>query len=211
MVDASMRYHLTLARRMAQLFEEQGVFWYEEPFAPEDLDAYATLRDTVNVPLAAGENEFGVQGFRELLRAGAVDIVQPDACRCGGISEVWRVAQLAQKHGVQVATHTWSDAVAVMANAHVVSAMPNGMTVEIDRTGTPFIDQILAEPLSITDGCLQLSQAPGLGIALNEEVIARLRMADPLTVPDGSYSDMMFGQAYFPPSLPYIETGNSPA
>ena len=52
------------------------------------------------MPLAAGENEFGLQGFRELIRAGAVDIVQPDACRCGGISEVWKVGQLALEHGL---------------------------------------------------------------------------------------------------------------
>ena len=86
MVDASMRYHLALAQRMGRFLQEQQVYWYEEPFAPEDLDSYAALRGTVGVPLAAGENEFGAQGFRELIRARAVDIVQPDASRCGGIS-----------------------------------------------------------------------------------------------------------------------------
>ena len=204
-VDASMRYRLDLARRMGKFLETQRAFWYEEPFAPEDIDAYAALRGTVDVPIAAGENEFGLQGFRELIRAGAVDIVQPDACRCGGITEVRRVAELAHTHGLRVATHTWSDAVAVIANAHVVSAIPNGITVEIDRTGIPFIEELLAEPLSISDGQLQLSRAPGLGIELNREVVDRLRMSDPLTIPDGSYSDMMFGKPYFPLPSPYEE------
>ncbi len=205
MVDASMRYHLELARRMGRFLEEQRVFWYEEPFAPEDIDSYTSLRDTVGVPIAAGENEFGLQGFRELIRAKAVDIVQPDASRCGGISEVWRVAQLADEHGLQVATHTWSDAVAVIANAHVVAAAPNGITVEIDRTGTPFIEDLLVEPLSVSDGGLVLGRAPGLGIQLDHDVVDRYRMADPLTIPDGSYSDMMFGKQYLPASLPYVE------
>ena len=89
MVDASMRYHLELARRMGKFFEEQRVFWYEEPFAPEDLDSYTALCGTIGVPLAAGENEFGLQGFRELIRTGAVDIVQPDACRCGEVDIVF--------------------------------------------------------------------------------------------------------------------------
>ena len=205
MVDASMRYHLELARRMGRFFAEQGVFWYEEPFAPEDIDAYTALRGTVGVPIAGGENEFGVQGFRELIRAGAVDIVQPDASRCGGISETWRVAKMADEYGLRVATHSWSDAVAVIANAHVISAMPNGITVEVDRTGNPFIEDLLLHPLQITDGQLHLSDMSGLGIELNSEVVDRLRMPDPLTIPDGVYSDMMFGKQYFPRHLPYVE------
>ena len=205
MVDASMRYHVDLARRMGKFLEEQKVFWYEEPFAPEDIDSYMALRGTIGVPIAAGENEFGLQGFRELIRAGAVDIVQPDACRCGGISEVRRVAQLAGEHDLRVATHTWSDALAVMANAHVISSLPHGLTVEIDRTGIPFIEELLVEPLRIEEGQLQLSQAPGLGLELDFNVVEGLRMEDPLQIPDGSYSDMMFGRDYLPPSLPYVE------
>jgi len=205
MVDASMRYHPDLARRMGRFFAQQGVFWYEEPFAPEDLAAYAALAGTVDLPVTAGENEFGVQGFRELIGSGGVDIVQPDASRSGGITEAWRVAGLAREHGLRVATHSWCDAVAVVANAHVVAAAPNGLTVEIDQTGNPFITDLLVEPLRVTDGHLHLSDAPGLGIELDPHVVDRYRMTDPLTIPDGVYSDMMFGQAYFPPSLPYVE------
>lgn len=205
MADASMRYQLELARRIGRFLDEQKVFWFEEPFAPEDIDSYAALRGTVEVPLAGGENEFGLQGFREMIRAGALDIVQPDASRCGGITETWRIGQMAHDHGLRVATHSWSDAVAVVANAHVVSSIPNGITVEVDRTGNPFIEDLLAERLHIRDGHLQLSNAPGLGIELNDDVVGRFRMTDPLNLPDGSYSDMMFGKAYLPPSLPYEE------
>lgn len=204
-VDASMRYNLDLARRMGKFFKEQNVFWYEEPFAPEDIDSYTALRGTVGLPISAGENEFGLQGFQELVRARAIDIVQPDASRCGGISEVYRIATLANKNSLRVATHTWSDAIAVTANAHVVSSIPNGITVEIDRTGNPFIEDLLVEPLSISNGQLQLSQAPGLGIELNLDVVDQLRLPDPLNLPDGSYSDMMFGVPYFPNPPAYKE------
>jgi L-alanine-DL-glutamate epimerase-like enolase superfamily enzyme len=206
MVDASMRYHLELARRMGRFLKGQNVFWFEEPFAPEDIDSYSALRPTVDVPIAAGENEFGVQGFRELIRAGAVDIVQPDASRCGGLSEVWRVAQLAQEHGLGVATHSWSDAVAIIANAHVIAAAPNGITVEVDGTGNPFVEELLTEKLRIREGRLQLDDAPGLGIELQDEVVERYRMPDPLQVPKGCYSDMMFGREYLPPACPYEES-----
>ncbi len=205
-VDASMRYHLELARRMGDFLAEQRVFWYEEPFAPENIDDFTTLRGTVGVPLAAGENEFGLQGFRELIRAGAVDIVQPDACRCGGISEVWKVAKLAAEHRLRFATHSWSDAVAIVANAHVVGAMPNGLTVEVDRMNNPFVDELLVRPLEVVDGEIALGDRPGLGIDLNEETIERCRLDDPLHIPDGVYSDMMFGKANLPRALPYLES-----
>ena len=134
------------------------------------------MRRRLKVPLAAGENEFGVQGFRELLRAGAIDIVQADACRTGGISEVLRIAKMARELDLVVAPHTWSDAVAVTANAHVVAALDNGLTVEVDQTGNPFIEELLTEPLAIRDGYLQLSNQPGLGIELNDVAVRRLRI-----------------------------------
>lgn len=204
-IDASMRYHPDLARRMGKFFAQQGVFWYEEPFAPENIDAFVALHREVEIPLAAGENEFGLQGFRELIRAGAVDIVQPDASRCGGISEVWKVAKLAQEYSMRFVTHSWSDAVAIIANAQVVSAMPNGISVEIDQMNNPFVNDLLDEPLSITEGLLKLSDAPGLGISLNTDVVERLRMTDPLCMPDGVFSDMMFGKDNIPDVLPYLE------
>ena len=133
--------------------------------------------------------------------------MQPDCSRCGGISEVWRVAQEAAADGVRVATHTWSDAVTVVANAHVIAAMPNGITVEVDQTGNPFIERLLVEPLSIVDGRLQLSDAPGLGITLDEAVVEEFRMPDPLEIPLGNYSDMAFGAEYYTPAGPYQEQG----
>jgi len=203
MADASMRYDPATARSMADYLASMEVFWLEEPFQPEDLDAYAALREASPVPLAAGENEFGLQGFRELVRARAVDILQPDAGRCGGITEVLRVARLAEREGLRIATHTWSDAVTLIANAHVVSSTPCGLTVEVDRTGNPFIDELTEEPPAVRDGRLRLTDEPGLGIRLNRETVDRYRMEDPLRIPDGAYSDMVFGSAFHAPAEPY--------
>lgn len=203
--DASMRYHVELARRIGRMLADQKVFWFEEPFAPEDIAAYAELRGTVGVPIAAGENEFGAQGFAELIERKAVDIVQPDASRCGGITEVLRVAELAAQAGLKVAPHSWSDAIAILANAHVVASLPHGLTVEIDQTGNPFVEELLTEPLHIVDGQVQLSERPGLGIELDWKVVERMRMPDPLSLPDGSYSDMVFGPDWNRPFGPYVE------
>ena len=204
-VDASMRYHFELACRMGSFLKEQKIFWYEEPFAPEDIDSYVALRQIVDVPVAGGENEFGLQGFREMIRAKALDIVQPDTSRCGGISEAWKIAEMAKESGLGVATHSWNDAVAIMANAHVVSAMSNGITVEVDQMSNPFVNDLLVKPLQIENGELQLNHASGLGIELDWKVVNEFRLDDPLVIPDGVYSDMMFGKSYFPEPIGYKE------
>lgn len=204
LVDGSMRYNDQTAREMAAQLETHSAFWFEEPFEPENLEAFTSLRRDVQVPLAAGENEFGLQGFQELIRNQAVDIVQPDASRCGGITEVKRVADAAQAAGLRVATHSWSDALAIVANAHVISNAPNGITVEVDQTGNPLVEQLLNEPLDITDGQLALSDAPGLGVSLNQAVIESHRLSDPFNLANGSYSDMVFGPDFYRPAGPYV-------
>ena len=203
LVDGSHRYTLEMAEKIGRVLEKERVFWFEEPFPPEEIDSYVALRPKLTIPLAAGENDFGVQGFREMLRAGALGVAQPDACRAGGISECVRVARMAAESGVGIGTHTWSDAVALMANAHFVAAMPNGLTVEVDQTGNPFIEEILTEPLQIIDGLLHLPKAPGLGIELNEAALQRLTLPPGCTIPDGNYSDLIFGREYFTTAPPY--------
>lgn len=203
LVDGSHRYEVDEARQLATDLVPLGVGWFEEPFPPEELAKYVSLRSDCPLPLAAGENEFGLQGFSELARAGAVDIMQADASRTGGISEVSRVARLAASLGLRLAPHTWSDAVAIIANAHAVAAAPTGFTVEVDRTGNPFVDQLLTEPISVTDGRLQLSDRPGLGITLDEGTMARFALSSSGGLPDGNYSDLVFGaSALGAPSTP---------
>jgi L-alanine-DL-glutamate epimerase-like enolase superfamily enzyme len=202
-VDGSHRFTLESAERMGKFLAAQKVFWFEEPFPPEDIDNYVALRPRLSIPLAAGENDFGVQGFRELLRAKALDIVQPDASRAGGITESMHIGRMAGQVGVRVAPHTWSDAVALIANAHVVAALPNSVTVEIDQTGNPFIEDLLEEPLRIKDGLLYLSDEPGLGVKLNRETVKRLAMGPDQMIPEGNYSDLIFGAEYWSVPPPY--------
>jgi L-alanine-DL-glutamate epimerase-like enolase superfamily enzyme len=203
MCDAGMRLDVATAQRIGKVLEEENVFWFEEPFEPEDLASYRALHGTLKTRIAAGENEFGVQGFRDLIEPPSVDIVQPDVARCGGISEAHKIAAMASARNIGVATHTWSDAIAVVANAHVVAACPTGITVEVDQTGNPFIEELLATPLPIQSGVLHLGEKPGLSIELDEATLQKYRMADPLRVPAGRYSDMVFGAEYFSPASAY--------
>jgi D-galactarolactone cycloisomerase len=202
-VDGSHRYSLERAEWMGNELASRSVYWFEEPFPPEEIDAYVALRPKIEVPLAAGENDFGVQGFREMIRAGALDVVQPDACRAGGITECVQIGRMANEAGLGVATHTWSDAVALVANAHLVASLPNGLTVEVDQTGSPFIEELLAEPLRIDDGKLVLGDAPGLGIELDDVVVSQLAESYGESMKDGNYSDLIFGKEYYTVAAPF--------
>ena len=193
MVDGNARYSLDGASRMIPRFREAHIFWLEEPFPPEDPDSFREFRRSLSwVPLAAGENEFGEQGFRELIDPEIVQIVQPDCCRCGGLTPALRIAERAKAKGLQVAPHTWSDAVALVANMHLVAATPHALTVEVDRTGNPFIDDLLTEPLQFEEGTIAVPDGPGLGIELNEEVVGRYAVPRDRPIAPGNYSDMVF-------------------
>jgi L-alanine-DL-glutamate epimerase-like enolase superfamily enzyme len=202
MIEGNARYSLDQARRIAETYRENDVYWFEEPFPPEDVDSYLALRPNLGLPLAAGENEFGLQGFRELVDQGMVDILQPDCSRCGGITACHRIGLMGAEHGLRVATHGWSDAIAVAANMHVIASLPTGLTVEIDRTSNGLVDELLAEPLRVVDGEVAVPQRPGLGIELNPESIEWFTLPDG-TLPDGNYSDMIFGSRFYAPAGAY--------
>jgi D-galactarolactone cycloisomerase len=187
---------------MATKYREKGVYWFEEPFPPEDVDNYLALRPNLNLPLAAGENEFGLQGFRELVDRHTVDILQPDCSRAGGLTECRRIGLMAAEHGLRVATHGWSDAVAVAANMHLIASLPTGLTVEIDRTGNGLVDRLLTEPFRMLNGEVEIPQGPGLGIELDSSVVESFRLPDG-NVPDGNYSDLVFGREFYTPADPY--------
>lgn len=203
MADANARYSLEQAQQMVPHLQALGVFWLEEPFLPEDVQNYLKFHPSASISLAAGENEFGLQGFRELIEQRLVDIVQPDCSRAGGITECRRIGQLAQTHGLRVATHTWSDAVALVANMHLIASLDNGLTVEIDQTGNGLIDQLLSEPLQLVDGEVMLPSSPGLGIELDENAVERYAVPKGAAVSRGNYSDMVFGRTFYQPAVAY--------
>ena len=98
MIDAGLGYvaDAATAIRVARELEQLGVYWLEEPFEPDEYEAYAELADAVDITVAAGEQDATRWGFRELIERGHVDLIQPDVTRCGGITEMLRIAALAR-------------------------------------------------------------------------------------------------------------------
>jgi len=184
MVDTNHAYGRAEALRLGRALDEYDLRWYEEPVVPEDLRGYAELRSKLATPIAGGENEHTLYGFRELLAANAVDIAQPDVGSCGGITAMRHIAALAQSHGVQVNPHVWGSAIAQAASLQVIAALPNAHhsihaqepILEFDRSSHPFREQLVAEPVRQVGGWVEVPTRPGLGVEVDRATLDRYRV-----------------------------------
>ena len=124
MADANHAYDAKEAIRVGRVLEQAGAYWFEEPVSPEDVDGYVEVKAALDLAIAGGEAEFTRWGFRELLRRRAVDIVQPDTCSAGGLTECKRIMALASAFGVQYTPHVWGSAVGLTASLHLAATVP---------------------------------------------------------------------------------------
>lgn len=173
MVDLNAGYDLLAAREAVRRWAEFDLLWIEEPLHPEHLDAMAALRAHSPVPLAAGENEFRLHGFKALLEAGAVDVAMPDIGRCGGLWEARAVCFLADAWGIPVSPHNFSSGVLLAATLHLMAAAPGTRLLEMDTSGNAVYEELLREPLAFADGRLAVPGLPGLGVHLPPETLER--------------------------------------
>jgi L-alanine-DL-glutamate epimerase-like enolase superfamily enzyme len=179
LIDAGLGYgsDAKTAIRVAEQLEELGVFWLEEPFEPDEYEAYAELADAVDIRVAAGEQDTTRWGFRELIERGHVDLVQPDVTRCGGITELLRIAELAGDHGVETVPHAWKSGIIKAASLHVNAVLPDALFQEYCIAETPINTTLTRERLPIdAEGFVAVPSGPGLGVELDEDVVARYRV-----------------------------------
>jgi len=185
MVDANHAYSPATAIAMGRELEALGVYWFEEPVIPEDLEGYLEVKAALDLPIAGGECEFTRYGFRELISRRAVDIVQPDSCRAGGLSEVKKIATLASTWGIPCIPHVWGTPIAMAAALHLLATLPDlpgcrtplpfhqAPVLEFDRTPHPIRDELAEEPLLAENGWVQVPTSPGLGVKVRREAIER--------------------------------------
>ena len=161
------------ALRTAQMLAGYDVAWFEEPLKPDALQDYVSLRRAAPVPIAGGEVLTRRQSFQPWLQAGALDIVQPDVTKVGGITESRRIAWMAEEHGVRFIPHGWNTAVGLAADLQLASAFPETDLVEY-ITGSPYVDEIAAGGWELDeDGMLIIPDGPGLGLALDLDGVAK--------------------------------------
>ena len=173
MTDANQGYTLDVALEAADAFTDSGVFWLEEPLFAEDIAGHALLREKTGVPIAVGENLHMCSAFENFVIRGAVDFLQPDVARVGGITEIKKIAALAAAQKVPISFHTWGDAVALAASVHLSAAMPECTIMELDCTYNPLREELLLEAFQVENGFLIAPDKPGLGVELNQQALQR--------------------------------------
>jgi len=175
MLDANSGYDAPTAIIVGQQAERLGMYWLEEPVAPDDLPGYRRIRAAIrSVRLAAGEGEFTVAGFRPFAEEGLLDVMQPDIARAGGFTGCRRVAALAGTYNIAVAPHTGaSGPICIAASLHFAAATPGFLTFEHMYIYNP-LHEMLAQPLPQPKaGVIAVPDAPGIGVELNDAVVQR--------------------------------------
>ncbi len=161
------------ALNTSQMLAEYGVGWFEEALPPDDIENYRRLRDHSPVPIATGEVLVRRREFMPWIEGGAVDILQPDTTKCGGLSEARRIAWSAADHGVQVVSHGWNTALGLAADLQLASAMPVANYVEY-ITPSPYIDDLSGNAFRLdSDGLLSIPELPGIGVEPDPDALAR--------------------------------------
>ena len=183
LMDANHAYGVADAIALGRAVADLGLVWFEEPVAPEDRDGYAEVRRALTMPIAGGENEHTLYGFRDLLAARGVDIVQPDLASCGGFTAAKHIVALAQANGLRVNPHVWGTGVAQAASVQLIAALPVAHhalrpvepMLEYDCSDHPFRTTLVSHPTLCERGAVAVPSRPGIGVDVDREALRRYR------------------------------------
>ena len=183
MIDTNHAYGRSEALLLGKQLEDYRLRWYEEPVVPEDLNGYSELKSKLNIPIAGGENEHTLFGFKSLFESNAVDIAQPDIGSCGGITGAKQIINLAHSFGVEVNPHVWGSAIAQAASIQVIASIPvthfsifaREPILEYDQSSHPFRRELLTSPIELVNGMINVPKGKGLGIDINLNTIKKYK------------------------------------
>jgi L-alanine-DL-glutamate epimerase-like enolase superfamily enzyme len=175
LADANIAYSLDDARQALPAMEELDVGWLEEPFPPHDHRSYEIAAGLSRVPLAAGENHYTRFEFNRVIEDGAITILQPDLSKTGGITEALRIAAMASAYKFRIHPHTSMTGLNMAASIHFLAAIDNGGYFEGDVSrNNHFRDKLTPAPYAVgADGCVLPLDAPGIGLDVDEDFLAR--------------------------------------
>jgi L-alanine-DL-glutamate epimerase-like enolase superfamily enzyme len=161
------------ALETAKMLRDYDIVWFEEALPPDDLEGFIELRRNAPLPITTGEVLTRRQSFRPFIERGAVDIIQPDATKCGGMTESMRIAWMAYDHNVLWVPHGWNTAIGLAADLHLSAAVPVARYVEY-LTPCVYLDELITEPFyPDAEGFLNIPDRPGLGIELNRDALKK--------------------------------------
>ncbi len=171
LIDAHGNYNVPTAVRLAKRLAPYNLTWFEEPVPPESYRALKQVRQEVNVPICVGERLYTRYDFVPIFEEGLADYVMPDVVWTGGISELRKIAAMAEAYYIPISPHNAMGPIQIVAGAHVMMTVPNFYRLEFSLAALESYNACINPPLDIRSGTLYLSNRPGLGIELNEEYI----------------------------------------
>jgi len=179
MVDSNHAYTFREAVELSRKIEKYDIKWFEEPISPEFYEQYNELRQKTTIPIAGGECEYLRFGFNQLIKNKSVDILQPDICASGGLTEAKRIATLASTNGIDLIPHTWGTSIGLHVALHFIAnleSVPGRMyqpdfLIEFDQTENGLRDRLSFPKLEMKDGYLEVPNKPGLGIDIDETIL----------------------------------------
>jgi L-alanine-DL-glutamate epimerase-like enolase superfamily enzyme len=162
---------LPSAITLAKAVEPLRLMWLEEPLPAENLDALAQVRASTSTVICTGENHYTRYHFMEMLERKAVDVIMPDLAKAGGIAEGKRIAEIAEASYIPMAPHNVSSPLGMMAACHVLAAVPNFLVLEFHGRDISWWEELcVGDQPFIRDGWMHVSERPGVGVELNDEV-----------------------------------------
>ncbi len=172
--DAAGVYDRAQAMQLGHELQELGCMWFEMPTAPEDVAGYGELAKALRIPIATDSLTSRYE-TAEFIRAGGLDVVLPDVCRAGGLTECKRIAEMADGFGLAFAPHiSIGSAIHFAASAHLATSMPNTITSEYWFGNNPLGDRILKTPMRLENSYLHTPEGPGLGIEIDEDALHKI-------------------------------------
>jgi L-alanine-DL-glutamate epimerase-like enolase superfamily enzyme len=172
-LGAQVKWDVSTAIQRFRDLEPYRLFWIEEPLPPWDFDAHVHLRNSTATRIGTGEQEWNVEGYRRLIRAKGVDVVQMDPGRCLGITGCHSVIKLVEAENLRFSAHTWSSALNTAASVHLLASSSHGLTMDFKPHESPMQHELVSDPWVQRGGFLDVRDKPGLGVSVNEDVVKK--------------------------------------
>ena len=184
---------------IGKALEPYKLLFYEDPVPPDNIEALQRVQDNVDIPIAAGERHSHIWGVRQLIEREIVDVVQPDTGRIGGISQMMKIAAMAEAHYITVAPHSGSlGPVAEYAAIHVLAAIPNALILERVHDDVPVRYEVTLPHIETINGHIEVPNRPGLGVDIDEDVVlahpSKGNTSRPGSEGDGAYESGTFDE-----------------
>ncbi len=172
-LGARVKWDVPTAIQRFRDLEPYRIKWIEEPLPPHDLEAHARLRNAVSTSIGTGEQEWNLEGYRRLIRSGAVDVVQIDPGRCLGLTGSRQVMSLIESENLRFSAHTWSSALNTASSLHLLASSTHGVCMDFKPHESPMQHELVSDPWVQENGMISVRDSPGLGVTVREEVVKK--------------------------------------